>query len=640
MELSKHTQNIHEVVTGIFHKAADSAHLPSFMNEFSKTKNFANRTGIPSLVEGLHFLGEKHGKGSQKFDIFENAVVDIRETPLFNRFFSLFPSESNELSRPGFYPVPFSSPSPPFASAPIDIPQNKNKGKKALMEDSLSSSIEELLSMANVACYDAAPGNEDSLQNSMELDKDGRRKSAGPLDLNLNNEQQENQMCRYYKNGFCLRGEFCNFAHGDDGARTNLTSASQFGTLDDCTGQLYLMCLDQFGCRFLQKELDANVRDVTDKIFYEIIDYIVELMSDPFGNYLCQKLLELCDDNQRFMILDAVSSSLVEIATNIHGTRAVQKLIEVANSEIEFNIIRESFKDHVVSMIQDLNGNHVVQKCLQKMIPNENNQFIYDSVAAHCIEVTTHRHGCCVFQRCIDHGTYNQKLQLVDTVKWNAVTLIKDPFGNYAVQYIIELKYPNIPGELIKSFQGQIYYLAKQKFSSNVIEKCLKEGDSVCVKRVMSELLFDTNSVMNETSALSRSFLKKKAQEQLFDLLQDCFGNYVVQTCLSEGITKANREYLLMVELLVPYSHQLRNVPYGKKILCHLGFVENNNSNNNTNINNNIQKIIPGETGPQPRNHIWTPTKLASSEIRMNNERSNPSLVHTKSNVNFFKKTI
>lgn len=59
------------------------------------------------------------------------------------------------------------------------------------------------------------------------------------------------------------------------------------------------------------------------------------------------------------------------------------------------------------------------------MIPNENNQFIYDSVAAHCVEVTTHRHGCCVFQRCIDHGTHKQKLQLVETVKWHAVTLIK-----------------------------------------------------------------------------------------------------------------------------------------------------------------------------------------------------------------------
>jgi len=170
----------------------------------------------------------------------------------------------------------------------------------------------------------------------------------------------------------------------------------------------------------------------------------------------------------------------------------------------------------VVLMIQDLNGNHVVQKCLQKMVPHQHNQFIYDSVAKSCVPVTTHRHGCCVFQRCIDYGTNAQKLQLVETVKSNALTLIKDPFGNYAVQYIIDLKYPNVPAQLIKKFQGEIYSLAKQKFSSNVIEKCLKDGDPLCCKRVMSELLFDTNVTITEVNALSINFLRKKAQELLF----------------------------------------------------------------------------------------------------------------------------
>jgi hypothetical protein len=282
MDLAKHTQNIQVAVSNLIQKAADTAHLPSS----PRNKSFS-KTGIPGLVEGrMQHPGEKPGKANPRFDIFENVVVDIRETPLFNRFFSLFPSDSHDLSKLSFFSLPFSSPSPPPASAPIDIPHNKNKAKKALLsESSLSSSIDELLNMANVAGLDA-PGNEDSLISSIDFDKDGRRMSTGSTDSQGESLQEQNQICRYYKNGFCLRGEFCNFSHGD-GTRTNLTSASQFGTLDDCTGQLYLMCLDQFGCRFLQKELDANVRDVTDKIFYEIIDYIVELMSDPFGNYLC-----------------------------------------------------------------------------------------------------------------------------------------------------------------------------------------------------------------------------------------------------------------------------------------------------------------------------------------------------------------
>jgi len=289
----------------------------------------------------------------------------------------------------------------------------------------------------------------------------------------------------------------------------------------------------------------------------------------------------------------------VNISINIHGTRAVQRLIEVIENDLEFDIVRQAFKDHVVLMIQDLNGNHVVQKCPQKMVPNQQNQFIYDSVAKSCVAVTTHRHGCCVFQRCIDYGTNSQKLQLVETVKSNALTLIKDPFGNYAVQYIIDLKYPNVPAQLIKKFQGEIYSLAKQKFSSNVIEKCLKDGDPLCCKRVMSELLFETNVMITEANANSINFLRKKAQELLLDLLHDSFGNYVVQTCLSEGISKANQEYLLMVELLSPFAHQLRNTPFGKKILCHLGFSELLNGYHDQSLSPSVLQ----------RNQNWAPNR-------------------------------
>jgi hypothetical protein len=53
--------------------------------------------------------------------------------------------------------------------------------------------------------------------------------------------------------------------------------------------------------------------------------------ADPFGNYLCQKLLEQCSDHQRGEIVDLVARDLIPISLNMHGTRAVQKLIEFVN---------------------------------------------------------------------------------------------------------------------------------------------------------------------------------------------------------------------------------------------------------------------------------------------------------------------
>lgn len=51
-------------------------------------------------------------------------------------------------------------------------------------------------------------------------------------------------------------------------------------------------------------------------------------LKEPFGNYLCQKLIEHCDDTQRDTLVDTVAPDLLKISLNMHGTRAVQKLVE------------------------------------------------------------------------------------------------------------------------------------------------------------------------------------------------------------------------------------------------------------------------------------------------------------------------
>jgi hypothetical protein len=44
-----------------------------------------------------------------------------------------------------------------------------------------------------------------------------------------------------------------------------------------------------------------------------------------------------------------------------------------------------------------------------------------------------------VSQRCVDHATGPQRERLVDEVATNALALSQDPFGNYVVQYVLEL---------------------------------------------------------------------------------------------------------------------------------------------------------------------------------------------------------
>jgi hypothetical protein len=49
--------------------------------------------------------------------------------------------------------------------------------------------------------------------------------------------------------------------------------------------------------------------------------------------------------------------------------------------------------------------------------------------------------------------------------------LVQDPFGNYVVQYVLDLGDAQFSDQLIRQFIGHVGALSVQKFSSNVMEK-------------------------------------------------------------------------------------------------------------------------------------------------------------------------
>ncbi|KAK2984652.1 hypothetical protein RJ640_006635 [Escallonia rubra] len=315
-----------------------------------------------------------------------------------------------------------------------------------------------------------------------------------------------------------------------------------YGLLTGVRDYIYLMAKDQRGCRFLQKIFDAgNLQDVQ-IIFNEIIGHVVELMTNPFGNYLVQKLLDICAEEQRMMIVLMVTEKpgeLVRICLNTHGTRVVQKLIETLKTRQQTSLVVMALEPGFLDLMKDLNGNHVVQRCLQ-CLGKEHSKFIFYAAAKFCVDVATHRHGCCVLNRCISHSAGEDREKLVAEISANGLILAQNAYGNYVIQYIIELKIPSSAATLLSQFKGHFVYLSKQKFSSHVIEKCLRHFEE-SRSRIIHELL----SVPN------------------FDqLLQDPFANYVIQSALE--VTKGHL-HAALVEAVQPHTI-LRTSPYCKKL--------------------------------------------------------------------------
>ena len=65
-----------------------------------------------------------------------------------------------------------------------------------------------------------------------------------------------------------------------------------------------------------------------------VASFFADLMVDQFGNYLSQKIFEVANLEELELITDIIKPCLVDISMNVHGTRAVQTLVEVLSKNV------------------------------------------------------------------------------------------------------------------------------------------------------------------------------------------------------------------------------------------------------------------------------------------------------------------
>ncbi|KAF3486269.1 hypothetical protein F2Q69_00054647 [Brassica cretica] len=268
-------------------------------------------------------------------------------------------------------------------------------------------------------------------------------------------------------------------------------------------GYVYLMAKDQHGCRSLQRILEDGTCLDSMIIFNEVIPHVVEVMTDPFGNYLMQKILDVCNEEQRMQIILIVTAQpgwLVQISLNTYGTRVVQRLVETVKTKKQVFLVKSALRLGFLSLVRDVNGNHVIQRCLQ-YLSKQDNEFIFEDATRFCIDTVTHQHGC--------------------------------------FQFVIDLRDLSAIAMVLAQLKGHYVELSMQKFSSHM-ERCLRncpESRPQIVRELVSVPYFDV-------------------------LIQDPYANFVIQTALS--VTKGSLHNTL-VKVIRPYSI-LRNNPYCKRI--------------------------------------------------------------------------
>ena len=164
----------------------------------------------------------------------------------------------------------------------------------------------------------------------------------------------------------------------------------------------------------------------------------------------------------------------------------------------------------------DVYGTHVLEKilnCFEYEFVRPLMSFILDNF----LFLANNANGLCVVKKEIICENKKENFeQLKKEIITHALVLIQNPYGNYALQTAIDNWDLSDLEELMTIFEGKCSVLSLQKYSSNVIERCI-EKNPIFLDKFIKEILSD------ESCAVGL-------------LLQNSFGNYVVQTALKHSV--------------------------------------------------------------------------------------------------------
>lgn len=162
---------------------------------------------------------------------------------------------------------------------------------------------------------------------------------------------------------------------------------------------------DQNECRNLQIQLDKDPA-LSHKILPQLLHYFVLFCSDPFGNYLVQKILTCLFDEEFDRIVFKILEHFNDLSTHNFGTRVIQKLIEIGGQQ-HLNKLIPSIRENLYSLYKNQNGIHVILKFMAKC---KNNQFIFDFIQSNIALVSKNKDGCCMVQKILEGSITEQKV--------------------------------------------------------------------------------------------------------------------------------------------------------------------------------------------------------------------------------------
>ncbi|EMD38407.1 hypothetical protein CERSUDRAFT_82658 [Gelatoporia subvermispora B] len=201
---------------------------------------------------------------------------------------------------------------------------------------------------------------------------------------------------------------------------------------------------------------------------------------------------------------------VVEFSGDQHGSRFIQQKLETANSEEKQIVFDEIVPHNALQLIQDVFGNYVVQKLFEHGTQVQKTM-LANAMEGHVLPLSLQMYGCRVVQKAVEYVLPEQQSAFVKELDVNVLRCVKDANGNHVVQKLIERVAPERL-TFVQAFRGNVYELSTHPYGCRVLQRCFEHLPEEQTRPLLDEL-----------------------HKYIINLMQDQFGNYVVQFVLEHG---------------------------------------------------------------------------------------------------------
>mmetsp|Transcript_21372 Transcript_21372/g.46751 ORF Transcript_21372/g.46751 Transcript_21372/m.46751 type:complete len:1134 (+) Transcript_21372:1-3402(+) len=241
------------------------------------------------------------------------------------------------------------------------------------------------------------------------------------------------------------------------------------------------LSLQMYGCRVVQKALEVLPTEAQCDLIKELDGHVMRCVRDQNGNHVIQKIIECVPTDRIQPLLENFMTCVTLLSTHPFGCRVIQRILEHCRDEKKRTTVMEEILQNTCQLAQDQYGNYVIQHVLEHGNSQERLRVV-KALAPEIVKLSLHKFASNVVEKCLIYCSVHERDMLIKGILEEGKpgeedplqTLMKDQFGNYVVQKVLEVCDDMQREKLLQRVRAQLHALKKYTFGKHIVARVEK----------------------------------------------------------------------------------------------------------------------------------------------------------------------